>query len=1035
MSFNRNRNHINSNKAVCQEFSTTGRCTLGGRCHSLHLLRILNPEAPRPAGPSSHPFQVERPRERAGKALLSKLKDKQSLKASGDGDHEETSAVMVVGGAKPPQPHRRPGKTRQTQPREAEPNAEEQAELQALLKDLEGACKTVQEQLDAKQEATAAKQALLKDFEEACLAREKKLDAEQEDAAAKRAKMEAKREARRVKTEAEKEAIKEARRVKAEEEKEARRIKAEAEKEARRVKAEAEREARRIQAEAARRAKAEADREARRAKVEAEREARRAQVEAERKAKQAEIAQKEANISIQSTVLKESTLVTCGAGIDIRRLACGFDCCYITIKNLPQNVKHHEISELFVQQGVYPELFHVLNTRGVNGKVEARIIIDAELGSVIAAGLNGSEFKDQNLKLDVSESAAPNKMGSSSRTPNLVKISWYLPSRAMIASFPSTTDAQNAVKKFNKAPFHNRKLIVQLDQGRLKNVSISETTSVKISGGLPLDITAEDVRIHTSATQIREIKSGAYTAEQVHSALRQRIEGIGDVKTYEVTPLKNGSNIEEVQVQFNSWESAKKARDLLQVQKLSTGYPNMKVWLQEPILYTITIPLVQYNAQKPLWDSFAERDDNKAAFVRVTNISDDRVAIRVFGEDKKVVGQLKVRVESVIAGERLDGTLWNRHFTTASGRQFLEDVHTQTKAYVRCDWKAQSLKMYADENAKKEALKLIKDEILRLEALEWSVRIARRSVGFFMKRGLAELKEEFGEDAVTLDLASTPCNLSIRGGEEARRMVNRMIEESQVGFLSDMKRETQDLCPICFDEVSAPVLLGCGHIYCTACIRHYLTSAHERRQFPLVCAGNEDKCRTPIAIPTIRRFLSPRHFDQLVEVAVTTYIETQPEKFRYCTTPDCPQVYCFKGQKKSLTCPSCFVTVCTECHKEAHEGMTCAERALMNDPEEQERRNKEWAQSAGARRCPSCQVWVQKIEGCNHITCHCGAHFCWVCLAHYGGGSEVYDHLRVVHGGVFDHELNDEHRNLVQNDFDLAQRLQQEEDRANADGL
>ena len=47
--------------------------------------------------------------------------------------------------------------------------------------------------------------------------------------------------------------------------------------------------------------------------------------------------------------------------------------------------------------------------------------------------------------------------------------------------------------------------------------------------------------------------------------------------------------------------------------------------------------------------------------------------------------------------------------------------------------------------------------------------------------------------------------------------------------------------------------------------------------------------------------------------------------------------------------------------------------------------------------CPHCGQLVQKQFGCDHITCICGGHFCWVCgLGHYveasrrEGGAKIY---------------------------------------------
>jgi hypothetical protein len=86
---------------------------------------------------------------------------------------------------------------------------------------------------------------------------------------------------------------------------------------------------------------------------------------------------------------------------------------------------------------------------------------------------------------------------------------------------------------------------------------------------------------------------------------------------------------------------------------------------------------------------------------------------------------------------------------------------------------------------------------------------------------------------------------------------------------------------------------------------------------------------------------------------------------------------------RELKCTSCNFILCKTCRRWHANTQVCD------------------ADPPGTKRCPFCNLPVVKTQGCNHITCPCGKHWCYVCRAGYNTGNEVYTHMKSVHGGWF----------------------------------
>jgi hypothetical protein len=47
--------------------------------------------------------------------------------------------------------------------------------------------------------------------------------------------------------------------------------------------------------------------------------------------------------------------------------------------------------------------------------------------------------------------------------------------------------------------------------------------------------------------------------------------------------------------------------------------------------------------------------------------------------------------------------------------------------------------------------------------------------------------------------------------------------------------------------------------------------------------------------------------------------------------------------------------------------------------------------------CPTCNNSIHKIEGCNHMRCECGTHFCYLCGVKFGIGNTGYEEVMRIH--------------------------------------
>ncbi|KAF8632817.1 hypothetical protein AX15_001677 [Amanita polypyramis BW_CC] len=435
---------------------------------------------------------------------------------------------------------------------------------------------------------------------------------------------------------------------------------------------------------------------------------------------------------------------------------------------------------------------------------------------------------------------------------------------------------------------------------------------------------------------------------------------------------------------FDSWSTAKEAHDQLAGKRLEAEFPVIVCDLvNRPIQYVLHLPLDQHY----IHDS-EDVVRNRKSVVSL--------------EDRGVIAQI-----DYLGSDWFDGWLWSFDLNT---KEFLEQILSLRGSGIHTvvrNWLTRSLTFYAESQQAVDdvsaAIKIVirqSDLPVYLDRVNWRFAQSLQESG-----GLESLMEELGPD-VSFDVARSHYVLKYKGRVHSSQAVQRQLEAVGRSELEPGDAEETAFCPICLEEASVPIELGCGHVYCTECLRQYLVTAPQRDRSLIACIGNSDRCQKPIALPIIQTVLSLLDFDDLVEKTVDSYIDQRPVDYRYCSTPSCAQVYRCNNEWKALTCPSCSITICSTCHGKGHpDNVVCPERPSMSTDSNERRseRLRSWRTSYnGVKKCPLCRTSLQGGMECDHVCRRmiCKARICWTCLSRFETVNDVYDHMRAIHGDV-----------------------------------
>ncbi|KAK9070062.1 hypothetical protein SSX86_010461 [Deinandra increscens subsp. villosa] len=187
-------------------------------------------------------------------------------------------------------------------------------------------------------------------------------------------------------------------------------------------------------------------------------------------------------------------------------------------------------------------------------------------------------------------------------------------------------------------------------------------------------------------------------------------------------------------------------------------------------------------------------------------------------------------------------------------------------------------------------------------------------------------------------------------------------------------------CGICMDIKASSEMFEntkvCGHQFCSECIRGHVAAKIQENRIKITCP--EPSCQVMIGPEACRSIGVPQEVLERWEKILCESVIMEAQKF-YCPFKDCSAMLVDDGgvAVTSSECPFCHRLFCAQCKVAWHCGMSCAESQSVKRGDDnllmKLAKKKKWMQ------CPKCKFMVEKVVGCQHISCRCGYQFCYGC--------------------------------------------------------
>lgn len=209
---------------------------------------------------------------------------------------------------------------------------------------------------------------------------------------------------------------------------------------------------------------------------------------------------------------------------------------------------------------------------------------------------------------------------------------------------------------------------------------------------------------------------------------------------------------------------------------------------------------------------------------------------------------------------------------------------------------------------------------------------------------------------------------------------------------SETEIPTGKVTPLCLKERTV----------CKDCLQKHIRNAilfNRGRYDNIRCICTHEDCPLTLDYGHIQKYADEDTFRRFDEALLCQTLDIESEFF-WCSRLGCGsgQIHYEGRNNPEVICHACGHRSCFTHKCDWHEGLTCEQYDAA-----QPTSTTEPSSSSGYLQCPKCSHGIEKLDGCDHVTCRCGHEFCWICQAPYEGPNGIWKCGNSVHKNTCRH--------------------------------